>query len=135
MGPALFPDLPRVTMTLDISDDNVVMGPVLFPDTPTGVFMSPNVQFANLHDEEEPADESNPLYLDQFNNNNNNNNSSSSGRSESPSGAFMSPTVQFTSLHEEEQPSGMFMSNPLYRELVKEVRHQTTFFDTINVFL
>ena len=111
MGPMLFPDLPRVTMTLDTTDDNVVMGPVLFPDTPIGAFLSPNVQFTSLHDEEEPADERNPLYLDRINSN----------RSNSPTSAFLSPNVQFTSLHEEEQTSALFTLNPLYRELVMEV--------------
>ena len=112
MGPALFPpDLPRVTMTLDTTDDNLSNSSQ--SDAQSGAFLSPNVQFANLHEEEEPADERNPLYLDQ----------DISGRSDSPIAAFMSPNVQFTSLHEEEQPSELFMSNPLYRELVTEVRH------------
>ena len=109
----LFPDLPRVTMTLDTTDDNATTSSQ--SDAQSGAFLSPNVQFTNLHDEEEPADERNPLYLDLYN-------SGSSG-SNSPTSAFLSPNVQFTSLHEEEQPSELFTRNPLYRELVMEVPH------------
>ena len=113
IGPVLFPDLPRVTLTLDISDDNGSNSSRL--DAQAGAFLSPNVQFTSLHEEGEPTDERNPLYLDLYN----------SSRSNSPTSAFLSPNVQFTSLHEEGEPSELFTRNPLYRDLVMEVRHHT----------
>ena len=119
IAPILFPDLPRVTMTLDTSEDNVSNSGQT--DAQSGAFLSPNVQFTSLHDEEEPTNERNPLYLDLYNIS-----PSESGRSNSPTGTFLSPYVQFGNLHEEEQPSELFTRNPLYRELVMEVLHHTT---------
>ena len=47
---------------------------------------------------------------------------------------FRSPMLQFPMLHDDEEPSELFTRNPLYRELVIEVQHQTTCPINTNIF-
>ena len=47
---------------------------------------------------------------------------------------FRSPLLHFPTLHDDEEPSELFTRNPLYRDLVMEVRHHITphMLDTYN---